>query len=183
MAIYVNNPLTGSDILNTQLFMKKIKLTKGYSCLVDDEDFKILSKNRWYVMESRGNAYASGCINKKRYVKMHRFLMKPKNSNVVDHINHNTLDNRRGNLRICTRSQNSRNKTAWLKVKKKSKYKGVTFEKRCPLHPWRVRIKTNSGRIHIGYYATQIEAAKDYDRAAIQYHGEFAYTNLSKRSQ
>jgi AP2 domain len=93
----------------------------------------------------------------------------------TDHRNRNGLDNQRKNLRPATKAENARNLPAMRKVAT-SRYKGVS------LHTlngrWRARIKTDTGRVSLGVYATEEEAARAYDAAARVYHGEFAYLNF-----
>lgn len=91
----------------------------------------------------------------------------------VDHINGDTLDNRRCNLRLCRRIQNARN------VKKKSgssQYKGVTWLRWC--ERWMARITVNYRQIILGYFTDETKAAKAYDEAARKHFGEFAKTNF-----
>ena len=90
--------------------MKEIELTQGKRAIVDDADYQYLSKYNW----SYDDGYASRGIRmngKRKIILMHRFLMGLYfgDKRVVDHINHNTLDNRRENLRICTKAENRRN--------------------------------------------------------------------------
>lgn len=91
---------------------KIIKLTKGYETIVDDEDYEELSKHKWYANVG-GTAphlvYARGTINGKK-VRMHRVIMKTTENLVVDHKNHDTLDNRKKNLRNCTQKENQENR-------------------------------------------------------------------------
>lgn len=96
----------------------------------------------------------------------------------VDHINMDTLDNRRANLRIANRTQQRANQqkrrdavmSCFKGVYKMPKLRSGQSRKK----PWQVRC----GRHHIGYYATEIEAAVAYDRAARTVFGEFARTNF-----
>jgi hypothetical protein len=87
---------------------KEIELTQGYITLVDDEDFEELNKHSWYIKRSANIVYAMSKINKKPTL-MHRLLMKFPEGMCVDHINHNGIDNRKCNLRICTVAQNAMN--------------------------------------------------------------------------
>jgi hypothetical protein len=91
--------------------MKTIYLANGGETLVSDEDFEWLSAHKWTGYASKpGYVYAcrsSGC----RIVRMHREVCKPAEGMVVDHINGNTLDNRRSNLRELSRGDNSRHVT------------------------------------------------------------------------
>jgi len=91
-----------------------------------------------------------------------------------DHKNRNGLDNRRNNLRICTRSQNQYNRAKQLN--NTSGFKGVCWVPR--RNKWRVDITVDKKRISLGYFSDVIEAALAYDRAALLYHGEFAQLNF-----
>jgi hypothetical protein len=77
--------------------------------MVDDVDVPLLAGRRWHVMpSSTGNYYAiSGGRNGRVY--MHRLITSCPDGLEVDHINHNTLDNRRSNLRVVTHAENMRN--------------------------------------------------------------------------
>jgi hypothetical protein len=88
---------------------------------------------------------------------------------VVDHINCNTLDNRRENLRLCNQSENIRN--ARKNFQGKNPYKGVSLYK--PTNRWRARIQVNDKTIYLGYYDTPEKAYEAYVAASKKYHGEF----------
>jgi len=154
--------------------MKMIKLTRGHSTMVDDEDFELVSKSKWYC----GNGYAVR-EHKGKMLLLHRFLMglAPGDGIHVDHINGNPLDNRRVNLRVCSNAENIRNRRK--NANSTSGYKGVCLDKRSNgKTPWRARVK-NDGKIHhIGYFATAEAAALAYDTAARELHGEFALLNF-----
>lgn len=90
----------------------------------------------------------------------------------TDHINHDRIDNRKSNLRICTASQNGSNRSI---VSSKSGFKGVTFHKH--KSKWMSVTRHNGKQIHIGYYDTPEEAAKAYDKKARKLKGEFSCTN------
>ena len=97
---------------------------------------------------------------------------------VVDHINHDGMDNRRANLRAATHAQNTYHRKKRSGATK-SKYKGIHWRKENK--KWVARIMFEGKRIHLGSFHTEIEAAKAYDRAAKKYHGEFASLNFESK--
>jgi hypothetical protein len=158
--------------------MKQILLTQDQFSLVDDDDFKALSKHKWYAIKtSYGYTAARSCscplVKQRPTILMHRQITSCPRDMDVDHINHQTLDNRKLNLRICTHSQNLRN---MLIHKSNSQFKGCNRAKQDK--KWRARITINYKEIHLGYFNSEKDAAKAYDRAAIKHFGEFAKTNF-----
>lgn len=102
--------------------------------------------------------------------------MGSRKGELVDHINHNTLDNRKGNLRNCTHSENHGNEYA--APGKTSKYKGVS--KHTQTGRFRACIKHQRKYIHLGYFKKEKEAARAYDKAAKEHFGGFAYLNFKE---
>lgn len=172
--------------------MMRIKLTQEKFVLVDNEDFKWLNQSKWYLHKSYNSPhYATRTVltrsqNKQKNIKkkekklwMHREIMQHKLNREllcneqIDHINRNTLDNQRSNLRLCTNSQNQMN----MKSKTgSSKYKGVNWHKQHK--KWQSRIQFNKRQINLGYFDIEIEAAIAYNQAALKYFGEFARLNI-----
>src|SRR3990167_4081188 len=109
--------------------MKFIKLTQGKFVLVDDEDFEWLNQYKWYCQKALSNRfYARGQAGKnKKTIFMHRFILNINDKRRIDHMNGDSLDNRKSNLRICTQQQNLFNKKMYKN--NKSGYKGVWFTK------------------------------------------------------
>ena len=105
---------------------------------------------------------------------MHRLILNAMKGMDVDHINHDGLDNRRSNLRLCTRSENLRNQRA---LRSSTGLKGIHLDKR---GRWTAYIKPNAQKSHkfLGYFDNAIDAAVAYDAAARQHYGEFARTNF-----
>lgn len=152
--------------------MKKIQLTKGQFSIVDDEDYKTFSCFNWYAQKGNGGLYAAR-REKGKIVFLHRKIIKATEGYEVDHINGDTLDNQRNNLRIVTRRQNAQNSK-----KRKgslSKYKGVTWNKE--RNKWQAQIKVDGKQLFLGHFRNEISAAKSYDKAAVKYFGDYARIN------
>lgn len=153
--------------------MKFIELTQGKKTIIDDEDFNTLSKFKW----SFSNGYAAKKITGNRNLFLHTLVMNPPAGKKVDHINGDSLDNRKSNLRICTQAQNLRNQK--IGKRNKSGYKGVSYMKEGKrVKRWVVKIVLNYKQYHVGYFETKQEGAVAYNEAAKKYFGEFA--NLNK---
>lgn len=138
--------------------------------LVDSEDADKVNGYSWCADRMRGGFYATTTVggrkNRKR-IAMARLLMSVTDRRMrVDHKNHDTLDNRKENLRVCTHAENLRNM-------KKSTLKGVTRKRK----KWAAQITVNYRHINLGSFATAKEAAAAYDSAATKHFGDFACTN------
>ena len=108
---------------------------------------------------------------------MHRLILGAPLGADVDHRDGDGLNNTRSNLRLASRSQNMANVTRTVHGAS-SKYKGITFIARLRLHPWKAQITVGGQHIDLGRWATEEEAARAYDAAAVKYFGEFARTNF-----
>jgi hypothetical protein len=157
--------------------MKTIPLTDTDKVtLVDDEDFKEVSKYRWrinpegYVMSSKI------VIGKER--RLHRLIINVSRGMEVDHVDHDPLNNTRKNLRIVTRSQNMGN-CIKHRDKGKGQYKGVYWHKRGK--KWMARICHNYEMIYLGLFKSEEQAAIAYDLAALKYFKEFSKLNFPER--
>jgi hypothetical protein len=159
--------------------VKEIQLTQGYVALVDDCDFDYLNQWKW-------SAHLVKCgVSKKPYavrgtfdnktINIHRQILNAPKGACVDHINGDTLDNRRINLRLCTIQQNCFNQRK-VRRKTSSKYKGVCLIKEN--HKWISSIKFNHKQILIGVYFTEQMAALQYNIKAKEFYGDFAYLNV-----
>ena len=156
----------------------KIPLTKGKFAIIDDADEKLISNYSWqayYVGRKNSKRWYAGARERitNKMVYMHR-LLSGVDGMLVDHINGDSLDNRRSNLRPCTNSQNNMNKGPTTTTT--SKYRGVNFDK-CR-NKWKSRIKVGSRQIFIGRFQLEVEAALAYDKYAKQYFREFAKLNF-----
>jgi hypothetical protein len=152
--------------------MKLITISDGTTVKVDDEDFEWLSKKKW---SASGDGYAmrmekddSGVY---RNIKMHRLIIGAKKGQIVDHINQDRSDNRRGNLRITSRAINAINSK--LRKSNTSGYRGVYMQD----GKWKAQISFDNEQKHLGYYSTKEEAALAYNVSALEYYGEDAVLN------
>lgn len=152
---------------------KEIQLGSGQIVIVDEADYDWLSRYNWTRSGPKiGKNYATSTVEKKR-VYMHRLILGAKTGEQVDHINGDALDNRRANLRLCTKQQNTAN--SGLPSTNTSGLKGASFDR--TKNRWASRIGVNGKYLHLGRFKTKEEAALAYDKAAVEHFGEFALTN------
>lgn len=162
----------------------EIPLSRGYVTVVDAVDAD-LARHTWHIVITRNDVskYAvreikltPGRKGKARAERLHRVIMErilgtplsPKME--VDHIDGNSLNNRRSNLRLATHQQNSRNRK--LNKNSGTGFKGVSYRK--DNHKWRAIIVVNQCNICLGQFDTPQEAHEAYCKAAEKYFGEFA---------
>lgn len=153
---------------------------RGFTAVIDscDSDLALL---RWQAISPGGRTYLHR--HKKRdetyhaeRMSLHRVILERVlgriliKGEMVDHIDDNTLNNSRSNLRLASKAENMRNTT--LRRNSTSGYKGVSFSK--IMNKWEAYITVMYKKIHLGFYDTPEEAHKAYCEAAIKYHGEFA---------
>ena len=160
--------------------MIEIKLTQNKVTIIDDDDLSIVSCYKW-CLESRGKHlkfwYARANFRlpdgRNTSIYMHRLLMNPRPGLVVDHIDGDSLNNTRANLRVCTRSENAKNR--FKRPGTSSRYKGVTWNKM--ERKWKVQITNEYRAIPLGTFDDEGDAARSYNAAAIKLYGEFASIN------
>jgi hypothetical protein len=149
-----------------------IPLSDGSYAYVDAADYEWLSQWAWSVV---GGGYATRNNNGKT-VLMHRQIMRPPRGKFVDHKDGNRANNCRSNLRVCTRKENMRN------LRKQngtvSRFKGVTYCKRTD--KWFARCWYKGGDHYLGSFDDEVEAARAYDRRAVEMLGEFARLNFPR---
>lgn len=155
---------------------QRVPLTQGKHALVDDEDHRWISNYQWYYGSGgypcRGVDVGNDNII---IVLMHRLILRVREGVKVDHINGDTCDNRRENLRIADDSQNQANRQK-LRKRKSSQYKGV--HRSHSGKRWTARIGVRGSKHHLGTFIDEEEAARAYDSAAAYYFGEYAYLNF-----
>ena len=133
--------------------------------LIDIDDVDKINQNKWCLTT---NGYVITTINNK-VIFLHRLIMNPDNNMVVDHINHNKLDNRKTNLRVCTQQQNSMNQT--IHYDNTSGTAGVSWNKlKCK---WEAYITFNYNTIHLGYFTNKEDAILARKEAEIKYFGNY----------
>ncbi len=158
--------------------MKRIPLTKGKFAIVDDEDYEELNKYNWRAVKSRNTWYAYRYVwlpnNKVKAIAMHRQILKAPKGLEVDHKNFDGLCNRRDNIRKCTTSQNQAHRKPFKRLGT-SIYKGVSWN--AGHKKWYVQVNAKNISHRLGCYDSEKEAARVYDKRAIELFGDFALTN------
>lgn len=175
-------PQEQCEVMRSRSYLA-LPLTQNQFAIIDLEDADLASFD-WYAQYSPiiDGYYAGRSLggrgNRKR-VQMHRQILERvlnielNRRDRVDHINHNTLDNRRCNLRLATPAQNGQNMR--LAKNNTSGYKGVFWDR--ATNKWRAKIHFNGKCLCLGTYQETIDAAKAYNKAAVEYFGEFAFLN------
>lgn len=165
--------------------MIRIKLPKNYEALIDDEDFDLVNQYTWYLYHRKSVTYAITSIkdteDKWKTVTMHQLILGKQPEKEIDHKKHNGLDNRRKNLRFCTTTENQQNQNKRITYGGKpcsSQYKGVTWLK--DRKKWKASIINNGKSIFLGRFNLEKDAAMVYDKAALEYFGEFANLNFKE---
>lgn len=155
----------------------------GLVALVDDEDYDAAMQYRWYPVKRHcryGDEFYAYTVAEGKTTYLHNIICQlhglPKSP---DHANRNGLDNQKANLRPASISQNGANQG--LKSNNTSGYKGASRDRRSGR--WAARIKVNYRNIHLGCYGTAEEAARAYDRAAVEYFGEYAWLNFPPEAE
>lgn len=155
--------------------MKVIPVSPDLLASVSDVDYERVSRYSWSkCAQKKDRFYIHANINGK-FVYLHRFIRNARAGELVDHRDHNPLNNTRRNLRVCNNSQNLANSR---KRKSAQNYKGIYRRMDLKATPWTAEITSNRKHLHLGYFRTKKLAAAAYDRAARKYHGKFALTNF-----
>jgi hypothetical protein len=152
--------------------MRVIPLTNSYYfAIVDDEDYEVARQRNWYAVRRHVSIYAK--TNDGSDIYLHRHILQLEDNDIVDHKNRCGLDCRRQNMRPATYQQNLINA---LKPQGEngSGYRGVTAARQL----WCARIRVNNNTIYLGTYEDPADAARAYDIAAKEHHGDFAVLNF-----
>jgi HNH endonuclease len=152
-----------------------IPLTQGYVAVLDADDVPIVSAWNWQVSICGKLRYAvrytrRDADGKQHIVRLHRHILGVPDGVIVDHIDHDGLNNRKANLRPATHQQNAQNTR---KVGAKTLPKGV-YQRG---HRFRARVWINGRNVHLGMYDTADDAHRAFCDAVDKLHGEFACHN------
>jgi hypothetical protein len=150
--------------------MKHIQLNNEYSAIVEDSDYEELIKYSWFAHKVGDKIYARNT----KMAYMHRLITNASETAIVDHIDGNGLNNTKGNLRCCNKSQNGANRKGPNK-NSRSKYLGVCLFKQT--NKWQARVQKDGKYYHVGYFKNEDDAALAYNRKAKELFGEYAYEN------
>jgi hypothetical protein len=151
----------------------------GYNILIDKTDIDKVMAIDWFITKrpkikdiyvAHYDHIKNGKKNKTKSLFLHRYIANAQKNEMIDHINMNTLDNRKNNLRLCDKSQNACN--AGKSAANKSGYKGVSWDKR--KGNWRAYIVKNKKQYYLGNFVNIEAAHAAYCKAAKELHGEFA---------
>ncbi len=150
-----------------KIVLRDCRSVRICSALIDVEDHQKVCGTKWHFSE--------GYVKNADGGRLHRLIMdlQPNSHLEVDHINHDTLDNRKLNLRVCTHKENTRNRK--IGSSNTSGFKGIDFKK--DTGKWTARIGVNGDREYLGSFVNILDAAKAYDKKAVELFGEFAATN------
>lgn len=155
---------------------RKIKVSKTFA-IIDQSDYKIVSKYKWYLSSGYATAHEKQIKGVRPSVFMHRLVRKTPDGLFTDHINRNKLDNRKSNLRVCLAYQNMAN-VSKLKVKNKihSNFRGVCWD----ANRWLASVKSNNKLYKIGRFKSELHAAMARDIAAKDLQKEFTFLNFKE---
>jgi HNH endonuclease len=151
-----------------------IIVVRDYKTIIDSYDEWLLEPWNLGILSTQWQTYIRCDRSHKGmqfHTLLHRLIMNPPRTKQIDHIDGDTMNNRRSNLRIATPTQNQQNRQYGYGY---SDYKGVNLN----MGLWRAKITVNKKQVHLGYFATEEAAALAYDEAALNYFGEFAKTNF-----
>ncbi len=157
----------------------ELALTQGKVALVDAVDADLVTGYSWSAWWNGHTWYAHTAVilvpGRTTTLRMHRLIMgcTPRDGRNVDHQNGDGLDNRRGNLRFASTSQNLANGPS---RRGSSQYRGVCFDK--SRERWAAGVKVNGRRVNLGRFDSEVDAAMAYDRAALKAFGTFAHVNF-----
>lgn len=158
--------------------LNRMRNRPRYRTIIDEDDYDRVMRMNWAPQPSGLSVYAvtkSLRYIPKHHQRLHAYIIKAEHGQIVDHINGDTLDNRKANLRIVTAAENVRNSRRPTFVGKTSKFKGVTWHS--GRERWLAKIAFEGVTSPLGVFSHEEDAARAYDRAAIELFGQYARTN------
>jgi len=150
---------------------EQIPLSGGRYAIVDAEDFERINARHWHCSDGYAVRWVGTGEQRKKFYMHHEVLGLAKRA---DHINGDTLDNRRENLRHCTQAENCRNRRKQTPASS-SHFKGVSFH--ANTGKWQARVTLNGQQHYLGLFGTEVQAANAYDAKCSELHGAFARPN------
>lgn len=157
---------------------KQIKLNNGKFVIIDDEDFAYLSRFSWHFNVDEVCMTLTDRQGNQRHFEMHKFLIKHPPATRVYYKNRNPLDCRKNNLEAMSINygvHKNRKAKTWGGRKTSSRFKGVSFSKSA--NKWMAYISGEKDRKYLGLFNSELEAAKEYNKVALEIFGENAYQN------
>lgn len=152
--------------------MATLSLTKGYTAIVDDDDFAWLNEWKWTALVTRQLVYAYRRVSKTQTLLMHRAILRAAPTLLVDHIDFDGLNNRRSNLRLCTKRQNQAHSRHPIGG---TGFRGVTLNKSAKTIRY---VAQSAATGYIGSFGSAEDAAVAYDNIARELYGPFAQLNF-----
>jgi hypothetical protein len=153
----------------------EVSLTQGRIAIIDDEDWDLIKDYKWFAFKMCNTYYAVTNYYKedrsRKLLLMHRLILDAQPGQRIDHKNRNGCDNRKENLRFASVAENAMNKESHTGT---SIYKGVCWDR----GKWKSSIATGRKSFHLGRFVSEKEAAKAYDKKAIELFGDFAKLNI-----
>ena len=154
-----------------------VPLTRGHYATIDAEDAPLVEGSNWCAMSEKARmhyAVRTRLLSNGEFqtIFMHRLIAQAYSGTIVDHVNHDPIDNRKTNLRLCSYTENGQNSRK--KTPGKSNLKGVCWHNQ--KEKWFARITVNKKQIYLGLYDTEEEAHKAYCEASEQMHKEYGCT-------
>lgn len=156
-----------------------LPLSQGKVAVIDFDDFEKVRPYKWHLSKSQNNLYARhNFSNDAGYLILHRFLLDAPDNMDVDPRDGDGLNNRRNNIRLCTPSQNAQARQR-KRPSMTSSFRGVFWDKhKAHKAAWTARLRFNGKNIHCGSFKKEEDAARAYDKKAIELFGEWASPNF-----
>lgn len=148
-----------------------VPLTGGLFAVIDEPDVRLVRDHLWCARRD-GHTHYAFRGKQQTTLLMHRVILNPPRGVQIDHRDGNGLNNTRGNLRMCTQSQNNQNQVS---ARGSSSFKGVCWHRAAG--KWEAHIRQHGRRHHLGLFVSEMDAARAYNAAAVQCFGDFARLN------